>query len=198
MRSRTQGKGGFRVVLPPIPVTPGASRPRSPIPGVSPPLGMFLLLFFWMFSVAFAAFAAPGGGRSVEFSSFLALIRLRAGIFGNNTVNSGQDPHLPHPKPPPPRDSPGLRLGLKKVGFGAAAAPVPLVFGKLQVCRWVRAFPHSRGDERLRNPATPRRGCGSAGGGTPEYSLKKTGFGEGFAGQNHLSRPGWGWLCHIP
>lgn len=129
--------------IPPIPVTPGASRPRSPIPGVSPPLGMFLLLFFWMFSVAFAAFAAPGGGRSAEFSSFLALIRLRAGIFGNNTVNSGQDPHLPHPKPPPSSGFSGAPFGAKKGGIwgrcGAGAAGFWEAAG-LQVGQGVPAF----------------------------------------------------------
>lgn len=70
---------GFGALLTPV---PGTSR-------VFPSPRNILLLFFWMFSVAFAASAAPGGGRSAEFSSFLALIGLRAGIFGTSSVIPG-------------------------------------------------------------------------------------------------------------
>lgn len=82
-----------------------------------------------MFSVASAA---PGGGRSSEFSSFLALIRLPGFFFfGNKAVNSEQEPHLC-----PPPGFPGLTGGIWGWFFG-------VFFGMIageQVAQGVPAF----------------------------------------------------------
>lgn len=77
-------------MLCPIPVTPG----------LSPPPGMFLLLFFWMFLLLSLHLPLPGEAGARNSPHSLPLFGSGPGFFGNNAVNSGQDAQVPHAAPP--------------------------------------------------------------------------------------------------